>query len=170
MPAVLTFWMLPEEEELLLSKFLKLGPIVAYPTRWMTNRKALDPKPIHEFIREINPSQLSFTLEALSYLIPVESIERNGQIYFKFPYEVCTIHYRRGTLTGNKLYLSNLSADWTQLNEDHTAIIYKSQEFIDWGKKIFAIARKLTPGKHTYYRISKGVEKRLQEGAIELST
>ena len=87
--------------------------------------------------------------------------------------EPCILMYSRGKFRdANKLTQSNLAAYWDYPNEEATAMIDKDPEFVRWGKKIFAHARRMTPEKLELrgypYRATKLAANAARRGEIEV--
>ena len=67
----------------------------------------------------------------------------------------CVLSYGRGAAVNGNLSLSNLAAYWFTTAPDGRQIS-KPDEFVRWGKRMFAIGRRLASETHTSYRASSG--------------
>jgi hypothetical protein len=61
-PAVLTFWQLPEEESLFFAYLSTTGRILAMPSRWQGKKEGLDPRPVESFLQS-DEKEFRFGLE-----------------------------------------------------------------------------------------------------------
>ena len=171
MPAVVTFWQLPEEEQLFLTYLESTGTVLALPDHWVKKKEDLSPRPIRAFIADHDPDQLLFGLEEHLAQIPVERWEYEGQWGYQGPsaMDSCLIAYHRPKFRDEKkLGQSNLAAYWTSLDESQSAIIDKDPEFVRWGKRVFAWVRRHTPEQHQRYRTTKRAKEVVENGVVEL--
>ena len=170
MPAVVTFWQLPDEEEAFLSYLENTGTVLALPDHWVKKKEDLSPLPIRKFIADRDPNQLLFGLEERLAEIPVERWQHEGQWGYKGPcaMDSCLIAYRRPEYRGKgKLGLSNLAAYWTCLDESGSTIIDKDPDFVKWGKRVFAWTRRHTPQRHQRYRMTDRAKEALENATME---
>jgi len=169
MPSVHTFWQLPEDEEPLLERLEKFGELYALPNDWRKDPLTLTPRPIREFLAENNPTQLLMLAGHQLGSVVVEEQDFEGQQLFGVTaMRSCVIAYSRAQFLGELLVLSNLAAYWDYLSEDESEILPKAPEFIEWGKKVFASARRFTAVKLDDYRATKRVSEAVARGEIEL--
>lgn len=173
MPAVVTFWQLPDEEEVFLRYLESTGIVVAMPDHWVKNKEELFPQPIRKFIAEHNPDQLLFGLEQQLTNLSFEPREHAGERGFMYPdtMKISVLVYSRPKYRDKgKLGESNLAAYWTCLDESRTSIIDKDPEFVKWGKKVLAWARRHTPEGHEYKgdRVTKRAKEAAERGIVEL--
>jgi len=174
MPAVLTYWQHPDEEEVFLDFLQGTGTVVAFPSHWVATKEELLPHPIGPFIKKTDPPQLRFGLEKQNLRIRIEeqSPTEDG-LLFSLPHlEPCLIDYRRGRLFGRKLGQSNISAYWDYPNSDKSSLVEKDQEFLAWAKKVMSWVRKSTPEEielnGSLYRATKRVKKSFCDGTLGL--
>jgi hypothetical protein len=174
MPAVVTYWQLPEDEKEFLDFLLTTGKVVAMPDHWVKTTEELAPQSIDRFIQQHNPDQLKFGLERHPLQASVEAREFEGEVLFGVPVmKACVIGYSRGRLRdGNNLTQSNLAAYWDYPNEDATRMVEKDAQFINWAKRVFAWVRKATSERldcHNHpYRATKRVKNAMQRGQLEV--
>lgn len=172
MPAVLTFWWLPDEEDDFL-RYLEEGwESLAVLDEWAVRRRDISPQPISSYIDEHDPDYLLFGLPHHVSEEPVVTCVVDGKLLYGLtPERSRVIAYSRGKIAaGQRLTLSNLAAYWDRLDEAGTRIVPKDPEFVKWGKKVFAWVRRHTPDWHEYksYRASTQVKEAFLNGEVEL--
>jgi hypothetical protein len=173
MPAVITFWQLPDEEKEFLDFLESTGHVVAIPVHWVKDRADLSPQPIRNFIEKHDPDRLYFGLESQLADVDIQPSEYEGEWGYKGPSgaDACLIGYDRPKFrSGTKLVQSNLAAYWTCLDETQSTMVDKTEDFVRWGKKVFGWVRKHTPEWHGNkgYRATKRVKDSIEEGSIEV--
>jgi hypothetical protein len=174
MPAVVTFWQLPEDEKDFLSFLLTTGNIVAIPDCWVKLKEDLAPKAVVSYIGEHDPGHLRLALEGHALQAVIETKELRGDPFFALDsMRSCVMTYSRGKLRdGNKPAQFNLSADYTYPNRDGTILLDKDREFVRWAKKVLSWVRQATPelvecNGHRY-RATKRVRDAVREGRLEV--
>lgn len=174
MPAVRTYWQLPEDERDFLAFLMATGTIVGMPDHWTRTKEELAPQPIVTYIERDDPQQFLFGLEEYAREAVIEPKSRDGEQFFSVGFmSAHLIGYRRGSIRDrNKLGQSNLAAYWEYLSEDNTELIPKDPGFIRWAKKVFAWVRRATPERlecNGYpYPATRRVKDAVEQGQIEV--
>lgn len=171
MPAVITFWQLPEEELALLTAFGKLGPLIAYPAMWVSDPMLLAPESAESLIERIGLEELQLAPKDLG--IPARIEQRHSAeriLYGVSEINSCVIGYRRGVLRNGELSLSNLSAYWDYPDADLSHMIQKPADFVRWGKRILRIAKDHTPEWNRFkgYRLTQRAKESFDRGFVGL--
>jgi hypothetical protein len=173
MPAVFTFWQLPEDEEIFFKFLLTTGEICALPDHAVRTREEVAPVPLLSYAAQYYRN-FHFGLEQFAFQARVKTIEHQGEKHFQLAYmEPCMIGYRRPRLDGKRLFPSNLAAYWTYVDDSETIILQKDPEFVKWAKKVYRWARKFAP-KQIPFRGSlcpgtDSVKRAIEEGTIEIA-
>jgi hypothetical protein len=173
MPAVVTYWQLPDDEKEFLDFLLSTGSILAVPSHWVEAKEELVPQPIASFIEHYDPDQLLFGLEEYVLRPAIERREFDRKLLFGVPcMKPCLITYSRGKLRNGKLPQSNLSAYLDYPSEGASKLLRKEQDFVRWVKKVMGWVRKFTPEQaecNGYpYRATKRVSNAICEGKLEV--
>jgi hypothetical protein len=167
MPAVVTFWRFPEEEEGFIRFLQSSGPVVAVPQGKVQDKSQLNPVPVADLLAR-NPSSVLLGLPNLLREWPIRAYrDERGESYAVLYTRVPVLNYLRGRLRApNQLSASNISGDWTVLSEDNSKILDQPEEFTRWGRKVLAWIRKETPEWHEFktYRITKRVSDAIKSG------
>ena len=80
----------------------------------------------------------------------------------------CLIAYQRPIFrNGNVLGQSNICADWRYLEEDQARLLAKDEDFVKWGKKVFAWVRKATLEEHELNGFPYRATKRAKQAFVE---
>jgi hypothetical protein len=142
MPQVLTYWSMPEEE-LEFIEYLSKWDVYAYLLDSFPSIAEVKPVPIGELIKNKNIIIFDF---GLKQYMSENDIRRRKQVndtclYGVSSIQASTVGYNRPRYNLNgKLGQSNLSAYWKYWKGQELAA--KNPEFVKWGKKVFAWARK----------------------------
>jgi hypothetical protein len=175
MTVVVSFWRFPEEEEAFLDFLDKTGNVVAIPYQNFHNLEAIKPQPLREMIKNSDLNSASHSLliglEHWMDQIRVNPYFHNGGNIFAVSYLYSPlIVYDRGQFREpNKLGMSNLCTTRSYY-DDGKKLIYKPDEFVKWGKKVFSWVRKETPEFHQYktYRLTLRVAEAVRNNLIDI--
>jgi hypothetical protein len=172
MPAGLTFWRFPVEEETFLTFLQKTGKIYAFHLYPVDRIDELEPLPLMEFIARFQPYRLFIGLEQFCIQRTINTLVENGKTRYYIAKEPsCLMAYRRGAFrTPNELGQCTLGASWDRLNESQTALLAKDGGFRKWGEKVLRWVRKSTPEWHQVkgYRVTSQVKKAIDAGQIKI--
>ena len=173
MPAVATYWQMPQDESDFLAFLLSTGNVMAVREQAETKAE-LEPRPFLEYIREVNPNQVFLGLEqyARTASLGIRMVDGNQQFSIA-SMSACLISYSRGRIRdGDKLTQSNMAAYWDYPNEDTTAMVEKDHEFVKWGKAVFSWVHKSTPVRlrcnSSSYPATRRVRDAVEAGSLEL--
>lgn len=165
MPAVTTYWRLPEEEQAFLDYVARTGGAVVYPFERVRNKGDLSPRPLGEYIQKHDPAELLMARPDHGSLVRIQE-KQEGSETFYIPSHMRSpvIIYKRGALIGEaKLSSSNLAAYWSY--SDGTRVVDQPAEFVTWAKKIFRWVRNETPVKVSKgWRVTSAVAEKMKEG------
>jgi hypothetical protein len=161
---VVTFWRFPEEEEDFIRRLESSGPVTAVAAGWERDPSSLTtPLPVRELIAR-DPSEVLLSLPEFMRELPISAKEtESGTLYFVRWWEAPALSYSRGAWRApNRLGACNMWADWHVRLPDGG----RPDEFVKWGKKIFAWLRNQTPEWHQYktYRITGKVADAIKSG------
>jgi hypothetical protein len=169
MPAILTYWQVPEDEKEFLDFLLSTGKILVLPNAWVKTREELVPQALLSYIEKCDPDQLKFGLEHHVRGSVVEERTFDDQVYFGITtMRSCVVSYDRGRLRdGNHLGQSNLCAYWDYPDEGTMTLTQKNPDFVKWAERVFARVRGIATecldcNGHGYpatSRVKKAVEK-----------
>ncbi len=173
MPAVFTFWQLPEDESTFFDFLLTTGDIFALHDRGVRTKEEMVPVPLAKYAAQ-DIQSFNFGLEQFATKARVKEYEVEEQHYYKLVYgEPCLINYMRPTMDGRKLFKSNLAAYWEHLDDTQSTLLQKAPEFIEWRRKIFRWARQFAPKQVPFRGLLRpgttAVKRALDEGKIELA-
>src|SRR5260370_41031597 len=111
MPAVVTYWQLPDDDKDFLDFVQTTGTVLALPDRWVKRKEELALQPMVSYFQLHDRGQ--FSLEKHVLQISIDEHETSDGLRFGVPVmEPCVIAYERGRFLNGKLTLPNLSAYW----------------------------------------------------------
>lgn len=167
MPAAVTFWRFPEEEEEFVRFLESSGPVVGVPKGKVQDRSKLTLLPLNELLAQ-DPSSVLIGIRGVLKDLPIRAYpDENGESYGVLFTHVPVLTYRRGRLLApNQLGASHISGDWTVLSEDKKSVLDQPEEFVKWGKTVLGWVRKHTPEWHQYktYRVTNKVAGAIKSG------
>jgi hypothetical protein len=167
MPAAVTFWRFPEEEEDFIRFLQSSGPVVGVPKGKVKDKSQLNPAPVADLLAR-NPPSVLLGLPNLLREWPIRVYhDERGESYAVLFTCVPVLTYRRGQLLApNQLTASHISGDWTVPSEDKSKVVDQPEEFIKWGRKVLAWVRKETPEWHEFktYRVTRRVSDAIKSG------
>lgn len=173
MPAVVTFWQLPEDEKDFFRFLQTTGNILALHSGPVEKQEDLGPLPLASFIEKYNPYQIIIGKYIYLEKLIIQSYYYNGATMYRVPYmEHCTLIYTRANIRDSMLPQSNLCAYWDFPSDDGKMLIKKDQDFVKWGKRILSWVRRATPERLEcngfLYPATRRVRDAVSEGSLGL--
>jgi hypothetical protein len=150
MAAGLTFWQMPEDQDVFLEYLAKTGNIVAISHfAAVPLRNALRPLPLGSFVgagdfERLHIFPVEFADAIRIHEFPL-SAQQTSPLYAVDTVRSPVLLYTPGTLAEGALSQSNLSTSWTYLDEDKRTVVAKPLRFRKWGEGVLRWLRRVTP-------------------------
>jgi hypothetical protein len=147
MPAVITFWRLPEEERAFLDYLSSTGDVVAFPFVNAPERSVIAPHPAAAYLEREDPDDALLTLAAHAPRVRTLEVKAPSGIRF-VPDHIRSpvIAYKRGKRRDRQLGGSNLATYWSFVDDDGRMHDQPS-DFVTWAKKVYRWVRAAAPVK-----------------------
>jgi hypothetical protein len=161
MASGVTFWQMPDEEEVFFRYLLSKGDIDAFsflfPARDPSDLRS---SPLEAFLGRTDDTRLYLTLHEYAVQPPIIEFQRqtldDGPRY-TFGVEFPSIMYSRGLVNHSQLSQSNASARTCYPDKAVTVVHKMPEPFLRWVKATMSWLRRATPEWHEYrgYRATK---------------
>jgi hypothetical protein len=149
-PAVVTWYQMPEDDAELLQFIERSGAFNVIPTRIAKNPSDVIETSVSEFMKNKSDTGCSIIVKGAVIRYGIAEYGAPVNRSYGLPWEAEKVLYDRAFPADNILHASNLCAYWSYLSEDKSTLIEKSPEFRKWANKLFAWVRRHTPERIEY--------------------